>query len=140
MKRIALIAAITTTLCASTLKTEADGGCYGFWPFFAFGLTVAAIEASSRSYPVYVYEPAYNSAPPPTYTSPPPPQVYNPPPDPEPWRPSTAGAGQWVPEPKPYSYAPAPAVHKPVKPVASSAQTVTVTRTAGGVPLYINSR
>ena len=144
MKRIGLTIGIAVALCTSSVNTQAHG-CGGglFWPFLAFGLTVAAVEASRPHYPAYTYyEPSYTYAPPPVYNNSPQPQpLPAPPPEPAPWTPSTPGAGQWIPDSQPYQYAPSdPAKRQRKTGPANLGQTVTVSKTAGGIPLYINSR
>ena len=136
-------------------------GCYShgssWWPAFGFGLGVGALLSypwyhSEYYYPSYGYYysyPAYTySYAPPTYTAPQPamppvatvrdaPKVQETSPAPEPpaWEPSYAGTGQWVPDPEPYSFTPGVNA-KRTEATATSGQTVTVSKRAGGVPVY----
>lgn len=142
-------------------------GCYGWgfgWPLLSFGLglgcgfgTGLAVGASwnypaySYSYPVYAYNyPVYTTRvyTPPVYvqnpvpatapaasvaTSAPAPQVQ------QAWIPSSPGAGGWVQDPTPYRYTPDnPSSLAKASPPPS--QSVAITRSVGGVPLYVVTR
>ena len=66
------------------------------------------------------------------------PQPASPPPEPAIWVPSSPGPGKWVPDPQPYRYVPTTST-QPVKPAnPANPQTVTVTNSAGGVPVLVN--
>jgi len=155
-RRVGLIGCTALTLSAGGMNARAHGGgCYGgcFWPFIplAFGIGAAvAAAASSHSQPVYVYAPpSYPYYSPPVSSAPAsaaaayepaanhlvaasqPPPV---------WFPSSPGAGHWVPDPMPYSYATRALVNNGVKrPTAREGQTVTVTHSPGTVPVYVIS-
>jgi len=155
MKRIVLGLAVAATLCTSSINVRAYGCYYGgpcFWPFWPLalgaGIALGSSIAYSHSYssPTYVYAPppyAYSySQPANTYSSSTsvqpasvqhdssaPAPVYA---EVSPWIPSTPGAGHWVPDPSPYTYG---AARAPVV-----VETVTVTNSIGGVPVYTVSR
>ncbi|HVV73843.1 MAG TPA: hypothetical protein VHI52_20435 [Verrucomicrobiae bacterium] len=151
MKRTALVLGIGLSLLAKPVDVKAHGGCFGFWPLWplAFGAGVALSSAAyydSYSYPRYVYAPpaypyyTYNYpatssvAVPPPQALPSSPQL-NPPPAPA-WVPSYPGAGHWIPDPQPYSYTPQPARHQASAAQSHSGEKVTITRGAGGIPVY----
>jgi hypothetical protein len=146
MRTTGLVLSVAMTLCTGTLSARAHGGCGGgcfYWPFWAFGIGLAAAYSCqaysvSRSQPVYTYVP--------------PACVYSPPAgEAAPaavapalqataltavWVPSTPGTGKWVPDPKPYSLKPRVAVAAAAAPATS---TVIVTNSPEGVPLHIVS-
>lgn len=127
------------------------GGC-SFWPSFTFGLGLGALAA----YPWYRYrtcnyvyyspassyvyrQPAYTCSPP---ANPAPPaavlrQAPKAPENPV-WIPSSQGAGQWVPESNPYRYSPAPKPSGASPVPAAPPEAVTIAKSPGGVPVYIN--
>ena len=151
MKRIGLVLSIGLSLCAGSLNVQAHG-C-GFWPFWGFGLGLGvgaalswpayscayAYPAYTYGYPPYAYAPPAYAYDPPVAQAPvrtPPPPAPQPPPPPV-WNPSTPGAGHWVPDPTPYRYVPSSAAGAAA---TSPPETVTVTRSVGGVPVYTVSR
>jgi len=152
MKKMSLVAGVVLALCAGTVNAGAHG-CWGggFWPFWTFGLGWGL--GAAFSYPAYrttyVY-PAYSYYYPPavsTYSySPPASQPQEAPapdqpapsePEPQVWVPSSPGPGTWVPERQPYRYVPT-AAHAATPPAQTATpQTVTLTNSAGGVPVRI---
>lgn len=159
MKRRIIILGIALSLSGSTFSVRAHGGCYGFWPFWPFalgaGLAIASVaSAQNHSSPTYVYTPAEYSYP---YSSPPPqnptinPLTQTPAPSgpavqPEPnplssWVPSSPGAGHWVPDPTPYTYSQAPQPKStPAIMAEPRTEVITLTHSAGNVPVYTISR
>ena len=121
------------------------GHCGG--PAIGFGIGASCAGPAygcAYGYPGCAYpQPAYASDPPANYAlaataSPAPaaPPVAETPA----WVPSTPGAGHWVPDPEPYSYTPGPTVKRTSAVSAGTPQTVTVSRSAGGVPVYSVNR
>jgi len=159
MKRASVILGMALTLCTSTVNVRAHGGCYGggwcgFWPFWplAFGAGIAlgsVATAHSYSYPTYVYAPpayvysypqpahAYSAAAPvqhvqPAASSP----SVSAPVLASTWVPSSPGVGHWVQDPTPYSYNPNVGNRAVVTLPESTAQSVTVSKSVGNVPVY----
>lgn len=140
MKRIGFVLSIVLSLCAGAVNVQAHG-C-GFWPFWGFGLGLGL--GAAWSYPAWGYTYSY-----PAWTYAPPVYAYDPPaanvpaaapvqpPQPPVWKPSTSGAGHWVPDPTPYRYTPATSSRAAMaSPAAASPPAVTVAKSAGGVPVY----
>lgn len=150
MKKKQMLLALGLVLGASPLNVQAHGcwsGC-GFWPFFGFSLGFGLASSYAdyeyyRHYPVYSY-PAYAAYPVNAVATDPPvtrvPAPTPPPPVPEPtrWVPSTPGASHWVLDPSPFSYSPS-TVAKPQTPIPAP-QTVSVTHSKDGVPVYVIGR
>jgi hypothetical protein len=130
---IALIAGAT----AAGFQARAGGiGVHLCLPFFSFGIGLGVGGICEA--PVYACAaPAYSYAPPafcgydcPPSAGDPPARVVSIAAPPAVWVPKTPGVGHWVPDPEPYHYSPAPTLEK-------KAAAVTVSRSAGGVPVYI---
>ena len=140
------------------------GGWHGggpFWGSLALGFGLGALLSYPYYYgPAYYYGPGYSvyyapTYPAYTYAPVPPAYVYDPPaassrpaasiaPPPKPEvaaiqtpAPVMKGAGQWVPDPEPYSYTPEASARQAAPAIA---RTVTITHSAGGVPLYVVTR
>lgn len=155
MTRKALVFGIALTLISSTGNVRAHGGCYGFWPFWPLvlgvGIAIASVaSAQSHASTEYVYVPpeypyAYRSShaqpqaastpaadlnlPASTTSSPPEQNSLSD------WVPSSPGPGHWVPDPTPYCYHPE-AGNKIAPSVLAATNIVTITRSAGNVPIY----
>jgi hypothetical protein len=144
MKTVRLVCCVALALGAGAASFEARACGVGFHigigvPCLSFGVGVGlgcgfyGCSAWDCGYYGYRY-PAYGWNPAPAYVADPPPAPAPAPPAPS-WVPRAPGAGHWVPEPQPYRYTPETvAAKKPAAPPA--AQTVTVTRMPGGVPVY----
>jgi hypothetical protein len=144
IKRLFLGATIVLGLGMGSMSARAHGGyCYGpgFWPLIplAFGIGAAlscAANSQSYTYPTYGYNlPVVSNPPAETSYAAPAPQ--NPL-----WIPSTPGAGHWVPEPTPYRYIPAERTNmvSKARAIGATTQTITITHSAGNVPVYVVSR
>lgn len=164
-KRLALLFGLVFSLAGPTAGYGYHGyayygghGCGGwsFVPGLALGLGFGTLWSSyaCRDYPSYSYSyyypsPSYvysqPSTTPPSTTAPgssaqveasQPAQS----PEPQPWVPSTPGAGSWVPDPQPYSYS--PTQNTPPKPANSRvpSQATAITTSAGGVPVFSNTK
>ncbi len=153
MKTIRLILGTALILCTSTVRAPAHGCGFGFYVGIPFLVGIGFGIGAGCAYPAYgcaYHYPAYPYYPHPAYAYNPP-ANYAPPlaatPEPSPaapvvtqspvWVPSTPGAGHWVPDPQPYQYAPPVAAKPPPSATSDPAQTVTVTKSPEGIPLYI---
>jgi hypothetical protein len=129
-----LVAGAVIGVAVQVQRAEACGlGFQLYLPFFSFGFGLGVPTA--YAYPCAQPACYYSYGAPVAYD--PPPQM---PPDVQPafeappavWTPSTPGPGHWVPDPQPYRYIPVVTVRPKL-----AAQTVTLTKTLGDVPLYI---
>ncbi len=137
-----------------------------FWAPFGLGLGLGALLSWPLYYgPDYYCAPGYDfwyASPYPAYSyvPAPPASLYRPPavhysatvPIPDPpkpapqasattaWVPADRGAGKWVPDPAPYSYTPGAAKPSAQAPFSETPCVVTITHSAGGVPIYIVGR
>ena len=147
MRKIMLVLTTTLGLCTGGVNVQAHGGYCGpyFWPFIPFGIglgigySIAACDYRAR-YPVYVYpQPTYYSYPSATYSQSAATVAVAPAaPESPVWVPSTPGTGQWVPDPHPYNYTPAPPGKVAIMVAPNS--TVAISRSPGGVQVYTLGR
>ncbi len=156
MKRMVLILSLAISLSGTLVYAQPPPGPWhggpgpcgpGPWGFVGpllglgvgFGLGAAWSCNHPREY--YYSYPAYPYSPPVYYSQP---QAGAPatpaapvPRQPTVWVPSSPGAGEWVPDPTPYTYAATPITNSTPAKVQTTPQTVTVTRSAGDVPVYV---
>jgi len=150
MKKIALTLCFALVLGSNAMAHGHWCG-WGFWPRLSIGFGLGAVFGislrcgpdywSDSRCPVYTCpysQPACDYATP-VYDPPPPaPAAFTPDkaPSPADWVPSTPGAGHWVPDPAPYRYTPPAAVRRTAGARPVPRQTVTVTRSREGIPIY----
>ncbi len=144
MKTKSLVLGVAVALFSGTVafQAQACGVHFGFsLPFISFGIGLGL--GAPCAWPAYGYgypHPAYacnepaNYIPPMADTAPAPAVAQTPA-----WVPATPGVGHWVPDAEPYAYEPvATAANKaPASAPVVTENTVSTTKSPGGVPVYI---
>jgi len=148
MKTNRFVLCVVLTLSAATASFKARACGFGFHvglPCVSLGVGFGL--GLGCSYPVYECGygwPAY------TYTYAEPAYAFSPTADPAPaasasvapvsqpsgWVPATPGVGHWVPDPTPYRYTPGPEAKQTSVATPPVVETVAMTSSLGGVPVY----
>jgi hypothetical protein len=148
MKTNRFVLCVALTLSATTASFQARACGFGFHvglPCISLGVGLGLglgcsypVYECGYGWPAYTYaQPTYTYGPAADYPSPaataPAAPVVS---QPSAWAPTTPGVGHWVPDPAPYRYTPAPAARRTSAAAPPAAETVTVTSSLGGVPVY----